>query len=184
MENKNGVSPVLVGFILLVVSGVAFLIYKAVGFGLDYYNDYWSKNNSAYGRDVEFYSVKAFDPEKLKPADAELEESALKLLYAHIDNKSLSECGTKISLSESQFDSIDPDNELSTPVKGWKDLCAFAVSQKGNRAIVAYDYTIVSTDTDAARQYCYDTYKTICRSRIYLEKLDGIWTVTDVMAVP
>ncbi len=180
-QENNGVTPVLVGFIALCVAAVVFLIVKAVGFGIDKYNEYWVQNNTAYGSDVRFLAVKAFDPEKLRPQDDKLRDDALKLLYAHIDGKTLEESGTDIEISQKDFEMIDPDRNVKENNIEWKDLSEFAVVQKDNRAIIAFEYTIIPTQNDKAYQQCVDSYKTRACSRIYLEMADGVWNVTDVL---
>ena len=88
MEDKKGISPVLIGFIILVLGAVVFLVVKGIGFGIDFYNKYWIENNRSYAKDVEFFDVKHFDPREHKAED-ELEDSAVKILYAHINGKTL-----------------------------------------------------------------------------------------------
>ena len=61
MEDKKGISPVLIGFIILVLGAVVFLVVKGIGFGIDFYNKYWIENNRSYAKDVEFFDVKHFD---------------------------------------------------------------------------------------------------------------------------
>ena len=180
MDDKSRISPVLIGFIVLVIGAVVLLIVKGIGFGIDFYNKYWIENNTAYSKDVKFFDVKYFDPREYKAEDDELEESAAEIFYAHINGKSLKECETKIAISDDFFAMTDPDQNTSAAVKKWKDLCAFSVVQMGSKAIIVYDYTMVPTSLKDAKTYCYDTYKTIDRSRVYLQKQNGVWTVTEV----
>ncbi len=179
MEDKKGISPVLIGFIILVLGAVVFMVVKGIGFGIDFYNKYWIENNRSYAKDAEFFDVKHFDPREHKAED-ELKDSAVKILYAHINGKTLKECGTKIDISEELFAMTDPDQGDSTDAREWKDLCAFSVVQMDDKAIIVYDYTMVPTSLKEATSYCYDTYKTIDRSRIYLHKQNGTWVASEV----
>lgn len=183
MNEKKSIDPIPVAFVLLLCVAVGFLISKGVQFGLAKYNEYWRDNNVAYGRDLSFFGLDAIDQDK-EPEDASLRDSALKLLYAHINDKTVKSCGTDISISNEYFKMIDPNNEINEPIDRWCSLSAFITLQKQDKAIVAFEYSIIPQSNERAESYCRDTFKTRPCSRMYLELKDGVWTVTDVLIIP
>ena len=182
MKRKFHIDPIPLIFTLIVVGFLTFLINKALLFGLSKYDEYWQEHNVSYGRDLKFFGVKQIDQDK-KPTDSELRENALALVNAHLDGKTAENCGTDIAISESYFKKIDPNYNVRNPLDSWCSLGSFLVVQKGEKAIIAFEYSIIPKDIEDAEQYCRDTFKTRQTSRIYLERTDGQWTVTDVLVV-
>ena len=182
MKRKIHIDPIPLIFTLLVVGFLTFLINKAVLFGLSKYDEYWGEHNKSYGADLKFFGVKQINQDK-KPQDSELHDSALALVNAHLDGKTAEECGTDIEISDKFFKMIDPNYNVKEPLDSWCSLGSFLVVQRGDKAIIAFEYSTIPKDLKQAEIYCADTFKTRKTSRIYLERSNGVWTVSDVLII-
>ena len=182
MKKRFHIDPIPLIFTMIVVGFLTFLINKALMFGLSKYDEYWQEHNISYGRDLKFFGVKQIDQDK-KPADSKLRENALALVNAHLNGKTAENCGSDIAISEKFFKKIDPNYNVTKPLDSWCSLGSFLVVQKGEKAIIAFEYSVIPKNIEEAEQYCRDTFKTRKTSRIYLERTGGQWTVTDVLVV-
>lgn len=182
MKEKKRIDPIPLIFVLLVCVGVGFLISKALKFGLKKYNEYWRNNNISYWTDLKFFGDSSIDQDE-KPEDGKLRENALKLLNAHLNDETAESCGTDIVISDKYFKMLDPNYKLKKPVEQWCCLSSFLTLQKGNKAIIAFEYSIIPKDIEQAEDYCRGTFKTRKRSRLYLELKNNKWTVTDALII-
>lgn len=182
LKKKARIQPVPIIFLLVVCAAAGVLIAKGISFGLQKYDDYWRDNNIAYGTDLRFFGVKSIDQDK-KPDDADLEDRVLKLLYAHINGEDAQSCGADIQISDEYFEMLDPNYNITKSIDKWCSLRSFLVVQKGDKAIAAFDYSIVHETTQHAKDYCTGTFKNRPCSRMYLERSGSGWTVTDVLIV-
>ena len=182
MKNKARIEPVPIIFLFIVCVVAGFIIAKGITFGLQKYDDYWRDNNIAYGTDLRFFGVKSINQDK-KPDDSDLEDRVLKLLYAHMKGEDAKSCGADIQISDEYFDMLDPNYNIKNHIEKWCSLRAFLVVQKGDKAIAAFDYSIVPESIEHAKEYCAGTFKNRPCSRIYLERKDSGWIVTDVLIV-
>lgn len=182
MEEKKRFDVIPVICLLLLGIFVGVIISKALQFGLKKYNEYWQNHNTAYGMDLSFFDVSAIDQDK-EPSDSDLKDNALKLLLAHINNETAQSCGTDIVISDSFFEMIDPNYKVKEQLDSWRGLSEFLVLQQDNKAIVAFEYSIIPEDTEHAVEKCRGSYKPRPCSRMYLEMINGKWTVTDVLII-
>lgn len=182
MKKRVHIDPIPIAILLIVCVIAGVIIAKGISVGLQKYDEYWRDNNIAYGTDLRFFGVKSIDQDK-KPNDSSLEDKVLKLLYAHINGEDAQSCGAGIEISDEYFDMLDPNYNISKPIDNWCCLRAFLVVQKGDKAIAAFDYSIVPESTEHAKEYCMGTFKNRPCSRMYLERNDSGWIVTDVLIV-
>ena len=182
MNEKKRIDIIPLLFALLVCFFVGFLISKAVKFGLKKYNEYWQNNNISYGTDLKFFGSSSIDQDE-QPKDSELRENALKLLNAHLNDETVESCGTDIVIDDKYFKMIDPNYKLKKPVEQWCCLSSFLTLQKGEKAIIAYEYSVIPKSIEDAEDYCKGTFKTRKRSRIYLERVDQKGKVIDILVI-
>lgn len=182
MKQKKQIDIIPLIFVMLLCIAAGFLISKALRFGLAKYNEFWRDNNVAYGRDLKFFGQSAIDQD-IKPEDSSLRDSALKLMYAHINDQTAENCGTDIKISDRYFKMIDPNYNVKDTIDNWCCLSSFLVLQNGDKAIVAFEYSIIPEDIEQAEEYCRATFKPRPRSRMYLERIGGVWTVTDMLII-
>lgn len=183
MKKRIHIDPIPAVFALIVCICIGVVIAKAIKFGLQKYDDYWRDNNIAYGTDLNYFGVKAIDQDE-EPSDKDLEGNVLKLLYAHFNDEDAESCGAGIEISDEYFDMLDPNYNIKEPIDDWCSLRSFLVVQKGDKAIVAFDYSIHPETTEHAKEYCLGTFKNRPCSRMYLEHKGSGWIVTDVLIIP
>ncbi len=182
MSEKKRIDPIPVAFAILVLVCVSLLIYRALQLGLEKYNEYYRDNNVAYGSDLNFFGTNAID-QHAKPQDSDLRDNALRLLNAHLNDQTAESCGAEIDVNDGFFNMLDPNYNTINKVNGWCCLSAFLVLQKNDKAIVAFEYSVIPESIERAEEYCRDVFKTRALSRMYLERIEGRWTVTDVLVV-
>lgn len=133
-------------------------------------------------RDKEFLDVKKIDLEKMRSYDEVLWEDAKKLIMDFYNGVDFSDSNTSINITEDDYNHMV---WLSSHEK-WYGLAVFYVIEKDDKAVVIYynsseDYLRNGDKTDETdfKYYTSFTYK-----KLYLTKVDGIWTMVDYYRHP
>ena len=170
MHNKNGNAALRFVLALLTLGVIIALFVWRIS-----ENDkkYWESEGESWKRDCEFFCLnnkEDFDPKDHKTNDDRLFDSVQKLLRAVGNSKTF----------DDEYICIDKDNTEHLQTDSFKYLSAFYVVQIQDKAAVTFKYSDEQTELDKAVEHCERTYKTYPYDKIYLEKKDGRWTVTDV----
>lgn len=167
MQNKKGNAAIRVVIALLTLGVIIGVFAWRIS-----ENDkkYWESQGESWKRDCEFFDIKDFDPTEYKTQDGRLSEAAQKLLKAVGSGEEF----------DGEIICIDKENTEHLQTDSFKYLRAFYVVQIDDKAAVTFQYSDEQTEFEKAVERCEESYKTYPYDKIYLEKKNGQWTVTDV----
>ena len=184
MTEKQKNNPIITGiFILAIGLLVGWLVSLGVKFGLKKYNEYWKSNNMSYWLDLNHFDTQSIDPDKMRTSDDKLRSDVLELLQSCMQDRISERNELAVKISEKYYKELCPNNLVDKKVSNWCGFSRFLILENKDKAIVAFDFSSVPVSMDKAEKVCLQSYKTRICNRLYLERIDGRWTVTDVYIV-